>query len=178
MKEELILTLYTLVIFTLIGAQLYRGSIQQKIILALIALIVFYKAHQYQNSRLLVAAKNGELIKALSLLSWGARVNTSTNEGETPLMIAAAMGHTDLVKALLHKGANVQQSSSKGYTALHFAAAQGSCETITALLNAGANPLAKDSNGHTPYDYAAAYHHEEAQNCLKGVPSTMVKTTT
>jgi len=166
MAIDLFMTVYTLALFTMIGALLYRGSLSQKLLLACIALVIAYQAHQYQNSRLLTAAKNGEVITATSLLRWGARINTTNDTGATPLMIAVAMDHTDMVRTLLEKGADVSRRSKELHTALHYATAHGTCEIITQLISFGADPNAQDNQGNTPLFYAIKYNNVDAVSCL------------
>ena len=159
MSFPVLSTLYTLVIFTILAAALYRGSASQKIAIAFIALVFGYQLHQYQNRRLFTAVKHGELIQAQHLLTWGARVNARNPHGETPLMFAAGLGHVELAQALIDKGADVNAQNGDGQIPLHYAAAQGKEEMIKKLLSLGAAINAQDVAGYTPLHIAYEYNY-------------------
>jgi uncharacterized protein len=166
MSFTLISTFYTLALVTILAASLYRGSIHQKIAIALIALIVAYQAHQYQNERLFTAVKNGELIKAQQLLTWGARVNARNALGETPLIVAAGLGHLELARVLIDKGADVNAITKEFHTALHYASANGHTELVEKLLDSGAAINVQDLSGYTPLHYAVAHGPAPLVNLL------------
>ena len=70
------------------------------------------------------------------LVSRGADVNLSDNEGRTPLMLAAQTGSIGAVRMLVEKGADVNAKSKSSYTALK--AAGERTDIVQLLLNAGA----------------------------------------
>ena len=166
MTGTIILTFLTLAIFTRIAAQLYRGSFSHKLFFVALFLIAGYKAHQYQNSLLFTAAKNGELLKVERLISWGARIHARNYQEETPLHLAASSGNSDLVRMLLKKGANPHSRSQKGYVPLHYAAAAGNKESVLLLLEHKADPQAKSIDGHTPLYYAQKFQREDLIDLL------------
>ena len=166
MSFSLLSTLYTVTVFSLFAATLYRGSLHQKIALAFIALIVGYQAHEYQNRKLFIAVKNGEILKAGQALRWGARVNARNTLGETPLMIAIGLGHNDLALDLITKGADVHASSFEHHTPLHYAVANGNYLLAERLLTAGAHIDSQDLSGYTPLHYAVTYNDVALMNLL------------
>ncbi|MBB1192309.1 ankyrin repeat domain-containing protein [Flavobacterium sp. SOK18b] len=81
-------------------------------------------------------------------LSKGVPVNTSNNEGNTPLIVAAAARDIAALELLLPLVSNINAQNEKGESALTIAVKSGTPEAVTALLNKGANPkvLDKDQN--------------------------------
>ncbi|MBI5970679.1 MAG: ankyrin repeat domain-containing protein [Deltaproteobacteria bacterium] len=69
------------------------------------------------NEKLLIAAKNGDIVAVGNLLDKGADVNARNKDNLTPLMLAAQNGHVDVVKALLAKGADVNAKANDNKTA-------------------------------------------------------------
>ena len=54
-------------------------------------------------------------------LAFGAQVNMSNKEGQTPLMLSVGRGHVNVVKLLLEAGADPQKTDKRKKTALHYA---------------------------------------------------------
>lgn len=82
----------------------------------------------------------------------GARVNSRTIHGYTPLIEAAATGKPKAVSALLGVGADVNVADEDGWTALHFACAEGHVEIVQMLINYGADVHAFAMDGKIPGD--------------------------
>jgi len=70
---------------------------------------------------LLVAARNGDLIKVQTALENGANPNAKDNIGRTPLHEAAQEGHVEIVKLLLEHGANPLIADNGGHIPLDYA---------------------------------------------------------
>lgn len=68
------------------------------------------------------------------LLSSGAKVNQSREDGTAPLWMAAQMGHSEAVKVLLLRGADRDADRQDGSTALFKAAIKGHNSVIEELL--------------------------------------------
>lgn len=96
-----------------------------------------------------LALRVGELDAALRFLAAGARVDTPTDWGDTPLHIAVWERHPSLVDRLLSLGAG-QLENNAGWTPLHLAVRQMHVPIAKALLAAGAAVDARDRAGRTP----------------------------
>lgn len=80
----------------------------------------------------------------------GLSINTSDENGNTPLINAVNNGNTETIKFLLAHGANPNIADNVGLTPLHHACTNGNIEAIELLLDSYASPLIKDLNGLTP----------------------------
>ncbi|WP_425385027.1 ankyrin repeat domain-containing protein [Wolbachia endosymbiont (group B) of Schoenobius gigantella] len=131
------------------------------------------------DKKLLIAAKGGDLNKAIDLISKGANVNVKDNNDDTPLHLA--VGYLDVVKYLISKGANINAKCKAGATPLDIAAYQklsdvveylkqtqldldkklliavksGGLNKIIDLFNRGANINAENEYGKNPIHIAA-----------------------
>ncbi len=97
------------------------------------------------------------------LLTAGASLDLTTDDGTTPLMAASGLGSqigarapssVAAVKILVEAGADVRAVNEADFTALHGAAFRGSNEIIEHLLAHGADIDAQDFRGRTPYRIA------------------------
>ncbi len=133
------------------------------------------------NDKLLEAAKVGDK-KLLSLLiTAGADVNTTDEEGilgidNTPLSWAAAQSHTECVRLLLAApGIDVNKASKNGWTPLHMAASWGHARCIQLLLAApGIDVNKADNYGATPLYRAARDGYTECVRLLLAAPGINV----
>lgn len=105
-----------------------------------------------------------------TLLSAGANLHLTTEDGSTPLMAAAGLGRAtytpreprgirsqpaeQAVKVLLDAGADINGVNEADFTALHGAAFRGLNEVVQYLVERGANINARDFKGRTPYRLA------------------------
>jgi len=85
---------------------------------------------QLNGDLLIVAARDGNLVRCEELLQSGADINTThslsyVNDNNTPILEAAKHGHYQLVQFLLERGANINIKKSLGNTPLSSAA--GTC---------------------------------------------------
>ena len=119
------------------------------------------------NDQLVLAANEGKLAKAQSLLSQGADVNMeSPLLKTTALMSAVIMNHPDIVQVLLEHGADANTKTSNGLTALTMAAL-GHTEIVKLLLSHGADMNAKDAMmGDTALIAAAQSGHLDSVQIL------------
>ena len=90
----------------------------------------------------------------------GTDINTTTNEGDTPLILACIKGHSSITKLLLDRGCNVNAVDPFGYTALHDACCNGYTECVKELLAHGADTSIKNNGGKTPLDKARHNKHD------------------
>ncbi len=95
-----------------------------------------------------LAGKPNQIEVINYFLTKGVPVNTSNNEGNTPLMVAAAARDIAALELLLPLVSNINAQNEKGESALTLAVKSGTPEAVIVLLNKGANPkvLDKDQN--------------------------------
>lgn len=94
------------------------------------------------------AAKSGNVVVLMELLSSGADVNAVDKIGGTALHAAVMHGHDDVVEALLRAdGVAIDKPDMSKVTALYRAAVANQVACVKALLKAGASPHAKDQRG-------------------------------
>jgi ankyrin repeat protein len=106
---------------------------------------------------LLIAASEGDTLKANALFEMGVDVNYTNPEGVTALMFASEAGHLPMVELLLHQGAKVNYSPNNQVDALLGACIGGHVFVADTLIQNGANVNTDNKNGVTPLMYAAAY---------------------
>ena len=134
--------------------------------LLLIAKLLFSQENLSINEQLLIAADSGQFAKVEQLMKAGGDVNTSTEEGVTPLMYAALKGHSEIVRELLANGALLEKTTYDGASALILAASENQLQTAEILLAAGAYTEATDAEGNTALVYAIAYNYKEMVQLL------------
>jgi ankyrin repeat protein len=113
--------------------------------------IVFEKEHQVTTSHPLLhmAARNGDLATARSLLLIGSDINARDQLGCTPLHRAASKGHMEILKLLLEQGANPYAAEYNGMAALHFASLHGHLQAVNLLLQR-TDVNVQDKDGYSP----------------------------
>jgi serine/threonine-protein phosphatase 6 regulatory ankyrin repeat subunit B len=118
------------------------------------------------RTALYYAAERGHGEIVAFLMSQGAQVDITDQEGMTPFMAAAAGGHVGMVTMLLpHMGGQcLQETDNEGRTALLHASDKGREGMLRALLFAGADPTITDHKGRTP---RAVAHEKGHQGCVK-----------
>ncbi|MBE7526737.1 MAG: ankyrin repeat domain-containing protein [Burkholderiales bacterium] len=82
---------------------------------------------------LIYAASKGYKEIVEFLLSYGARINATTDNGTTALMMAARGNHYDTVELLLQRGADVSVRNEADGTALAWARKQGHADIVQLL---------------------------------------------
>jgi hypothetical protein len=95
------------------------------------------------QTRLMAAARIGNLASVRGCLLHGADVNAHTQSGMTALMIAGHKRQAEVAKLLLEAGADVRARSESGVTALYWAKLGGHKETVE-LITKAAPDLAND----------------------------------
>lgn len=116
------------------------------------------------ESRLLEAAR-GNIDEVKRLLSTGTDVNTTDDQGITPLMMAAMGDAVDVARLLINSHAGLDLADILGMTALHHAAALGSTSVAEALIIAGANVNAAAEIRHGVWEQVCACpcHEDQSQ---------------
>ncbi len=118
------------------------------------------------NYSLFTASAEGDVAGIRWLIKHGADIETSTNEGATPLHFATANNKHAAVRVLLENGANPDVLSEYSEAPLHIAAKNNYLETAEILARYGANVNITDRFGATPLHYAAAYGYFEMVDML------------
>ena len=102
------------------------------------------------------------------LLTRGAKVALTDDDGDTALHGAAEVGNVEMVKMLLAKGADVNAKNKVGGTPLMWAAVYGNEEVATELLKQGADASMKDEDGVTALQWAIKNNRTEVVKVLQG----------
>jgi hypothetical protein len=90
-------------------------------------------AEQNGMSEIMVCAAEGNIGRAIELVSFGANLDRRDNSGATALMYAAKNGHKEIVSLLLANGADPKIKSDKGSLAVDFAKRAGYSEIAQML---------------------------------------------
>jgi ankyrin repeat protein len=93
------------------------------------------------NQKLFVAVADGNLDKAVRLITDGAQVNSKNKYGtgeETPLIAAARNGHKIVCELLIAMEADVNAKDTRSRTALMRAAKYGHLDVVRLLIENGA----------------------------------------
>jgi Carboxypeptidase regulatory-like domain/Ankyrin repeats (3 copies)/Ankyrin repeats (many copies) len=101
------------------------------------------------------AVQNGNREMVQLLLSSGAKVNATNEEGGTVLMMLDEDVTSDLIWDLINAGADVKHKDEAGNTPLMRAAGISNIEVLKTLLDAGAEVNTKNKQGQTPLMLAA-----------------------
>ncbi|XP_008305927.1 ankyrin repeat and SAM domain-containing protein 6 [Cynoglossus semilaevis] len=95
---------------------------------------------------------NFQLVKEI-LEEDPSQVNSSNQEGASPLMMAAVCGQLEVVQLIVDKNADIdKQDGVHGWTALMQATYHGSKSIVKYLLDQGANVNLRAKNGYTAFD--------------------------
>jgi hypothetical protein len=154
------------------ASKLIRRGVMKKVltttVLALLSMATSYsmpvatdingKVDSYGNTRLHIAAQNGDVSAARKLIATGANVDLPNNNGLTPLH-AASSKNVECIELLIHAGADIKKIDLLwGWTPLHWAVCFGNTDCLEALIAAGSNinKRAAKYNGATPLCLAAS----------------------
>ncbi|CAL8311970.1 unnamed protein product [Merluccius merluccius] len=95
---------------------------------------------------------NSQLVKEI-LEEDPAQVNSSNQEGASPLMMAAVSGQLEVVQLMVEKNADIdKQDGVHGWTALMQATYHGNKDVVKYLLSQGADVNLRAKNGYTAFD--------------------------
>ncbi|XP_061614963.1 ankyrin repeat and SAM domain-containing protein 6-like [Phyllopteryx taeniolatus] len=95
---------------------------------------------------------NSQLVKEI-LEEDPTQVNSSNQEGATPLMMAAVSGQLEVVQRMVEKKADIdKQDGVHGWTALMQATYHGNKDVVKYLLCQGADVNLRAKNGYTAFD--------------------------
>ncbi|KAG7216728.1 hypothetical protein INR49_021111 [Caranx melampygus] len=95
---------------------------------------------------------NSQLVKEI-LEEDPTQVNSSNQEGASPLMMAAVSGQLEVVQLMVEKSADIdKQDGVHGWTALMQATYHGNKDIVKYLLSQGADVNLRAKNGYTAFD--------------------------
>nr|XP_046227831.1 ankyrin repeat and SAM domain-containing protein 6-like isoform X2 [Scatophagus argus] len=95
---------------------------------------------------------NAQLVKEI-LEEDPSQVNSSNQEGASPLMMAAVSGQLEVVQLMVEKNADIdKQDGVHGWTALMQATYHGNKDIVKYLLSQGADVNLRAKNGYTAFD--------------------------
>ena len=100
----------------------------------LLALLSPLTSRGSDDTELIYAAKEGDILKVKNLLAEGADVNARDKDGITALMVASRVGQIEMVRELQARGADVNAKDNHGGTALMYATDEGGIEVVRELL--------------------------------------------
>lgn len=123
--------------------------------------------HAEFTDNLIDAVANIDMISLNVLLAEGANIDTSDQNGNTPLMIAAKIGNPRMVKILLAHNPDINKKNSEGNTALMIASEHGQTFVVEQLIAKGADTNAKNIKGFTSLEIAQRNGHAAVVDLLK-----------
>jgi len=102
-----------------------------------------------------VLVRGRDLTWLAFMLSRGARPDSQSNDGTTPLILAAQLGWTEGAGQLLARGASPNLGNRRGETPLIIAVHSRDIQMVRLLLSQRANPNQTDNlSGNSAIDYA------------------------
>lgn len=123
------------------------------------------------QTRLVNAAREGNLAEIRETLKLGANLNLPVKDSDPPLYTAASNGQADAVRLLLDNGANVNVGTFIRGTPLIVASTNGHAVVVRILLARGANLCLKADgfkpDGDTAEDAARREGHKDVVELLK-----------
>lgn len=111
------------------------------------------------------ACINGNLEAISWLLDRRCDINTTNDDGDTPLCLTSSLWHQwwqnqmSVVKLLLLRGAQINKANNEGHTPFHLACAQGAQDLVEFLMSQGATIDSRDKKGNTPLQIACGRGH-------------------
>ncbi|CAM9188136.1 unnamed protein product [Hapterophycus canaliculatus] len=109
-----------------------------------------FRRARFEVIALLMAAQHAHGALAVELLKSGARMDTATGRGFTPLMLASMYGQHDLLLDLLDRGADLNATQETGDTALSLSSFFGRPRAVAELVRRGADVRCRDDEGSAP----------------------------
>jgi ankyrin repeat protein len=112
-----------------------------------------------QRLPLLIAAEDNRISMAMHLMEYGAKADSTREDGLAPLFIASQNGHAEMAKLLIKFGANPNRKY-KGWSPITIAIRNQKEEVAKVLLTSGPSidVSTPDPTGYIPMMYAAKYN--------------------
>lgn len=108
-----------------------------------------------KEMNLFEAVITGHRVRARELVNKGAKVDSRTQSGHTPLILAAGLGYTEIAMDLIDQGADINAQTENRSTAVKWASNNGWQDTVESLVNRNAGVHIRDKWGATPLMYAS-----------------------
>lgn len=105
------------------------------------------------------AAKDGNMVKILTLLNYGKNINATDERRNTPLHYALYCRKLETVKLLVRIGADISIGNIDGETPLHLAVDTLNTNFVKVILDRGPNLNARDKDGNTPLHTLVGNHY-------------------
>lgn len=110
-----------------------------------------------RQTRLWVAAVNGDTVAIAEALAAGANIDSLDPQGNRrPLNYAAFNNRGPALRLLITRGARLNLANRTGFTPVHHAAEAGAHDALAILLAAGADITVASAQGRRPLDTARA----------------------
>ena len=107
------------------------------------------------ESALHILVRGRDITWLAYMLGRGARPDSQSNDGTTPLILSAQLGWREGAEELLGRGANPNLDNRRGETPLMVAVQSRDLAMVRLLLGQGANPNQTDNlSGNSAIDYA------------------------
>ncbi|KAF8461239.1 ankyrin repeat-containing domain protein, partial [Kalaharituber pfeilii] len=98
-------------------------------------------------------------------------INSSDQDGNTPLSLAVKYKHLDIIRVLLaHPSINPNSQNRVGETAFHIASRHGYVSCLQILLTSKGDPDLRSHNGNTPLCVASSKGHSDIVQLLLALP--------
>src|SRR5258708_22632448 len=123
-------------------------------------------APRSEAAEILAAAWRGQIDALKRLISAGADISATDDDGNTALSRAASAGKIDVVNTLLSARADVNPANHLGEQPLMLAAAGGYSDIVDALLRGGADLSARTRSGDTALALATRGCHQQVVKLL------------
>ena len=147
-----------------------KSKYQTIILLVIIFIsIIFISSNDLLARDIFELVKDGNQDEIEEALNSGADVNSSDNEGRSPLMIASRYNNDlEVIKILLDQGANVNSRDDSGHSSLMYSLAEDNVnqKVTKVLIEAGANVNIKNIEGFSPLILASMGNRLEAIELL------------
>ena len=121
------------------------------------------------------AAMFGRIDVLEMLMEHGAKLDLTTDAGETALHWGSLNGHTEVCALLLSAGADPNAQQVKGKTPLMLASEQGFDEIVQLQVDAGAECAMRDKSNRTALEYAIENGHERCIEILRNASARRVQ---
>lgn len=117
---------------------------------------------QESETPLIIAVLTNNLEMVRLLISYGAYLQHTNNQGASALHLAAGFGYTSIVRELLSQGAWIELEDNEGESPLFYAVRESHQHVVKLLLDAGANPNHPNNDQDTPLSLAHECDNQDA----------------